>query len=81
MAGKNNWTARNADSIFIAWWTRRHRRCCGEILRTGAADPELQPFFTQTNMTWLKCAKPVHRAALGGPAEYKGKAMKPATPN
>ncbi len=43
------------------------------------ADPELKPFFTRTNMTWLKLRQSQFMVqALGGPAEYKGKAMKPA---
>lgn len=42
-------------------------------------DPDLKHFFAKTNMTWLKMRQTQFMTqALGGPAEYKGKAMKPA---
>jgi hemoglobin len=42
-------------------------------------DEELKPFFAHTNMTWLKLRQTQFMVqAFGGPAEYKGKAMKPA---
>jgi len=42
-------------------------------------DSDLKPFFTRTNMTWLKMRQTQFLTqALGGPAEYKGKDMKPA---
>jgi methyl-accepting chemotaxis protein len=43
------------------------------------ADPDLQPFFAKTNMTWLKTRQTQFMAqALGGPSEYKGRSMKSA---
>jgi hemoglobin len=43
------------------------------------ADPDLKPFFAKINMTWLKLRQTQFLTqALGGPAEYKGRSMKPA---
>jgi methyl-accepting chemotaxis protein len=43
------------------------------------ADPDLAPFFSKTNMTWLKGRQNAFFVqALGGPALYKGKDMKSA---
>jgi methyl-accepting chemotaxis protein len=43
------------------------------------ADPELAPFFAQTNMAWLRKRQVQFFAqALGGPVKYKGRSMKAA---
>jgi len=43
------------------------------------ADGELSPFFTKTNMKWLRMRQgQFFTQALGGPEIYKGKGMKEA---
>jgi methyl-accepting chemotaxis protein len=43
------------------------------------ADPDLKPFFAETNLAWLKGRQNAFFIqALGGPAVYKGKDMKSA---
>ena len=43
------------------------------------ADPELAPFFAETNMAWLKSRQvQFFTQSLGGPALYRGRAMQPA---
>ena len=50
-----------------------------QLYKRILADPELKPFFARTNMTWLKMRQIQFMVqALGGPHEYKGKAMGPA---
>src|SRR5579872_5676730 len=50
-----------------------------QLYKRILADPGLKPFFARTNMTWLKMRQTQFMVqALGGPQEYKGKAMGPA---
>ena len=55
------------------------RAAVEKFYRRVLADPQLQPFFTNTNMKWLQARQTQFLAqALGGPAGYKGRSMKAA---
>lgn len=50
-----------------------------EFYKRILADAQLQSFFSQTDMDWLKKSQATFLTqALGGPAEYKGASMKKA---